>query len=483
MLKGTFINDKNKQIDIYEYESISAYNDKMNTNYDYEEHEIDKWNKVDIIKLVKDSIISLLAIIALTMIVAALRFAFVAKVDTSYLLAYTLEYPKLVIGWIIIFWIFWILINVLYRVLKFRKVYFEYFTPDQMRALQKKNNRNKTNEYAGMTEDKASERYQDIKVLGYVRLGKKFKQYKGEKETNILEIPTDETDDDGNIIYEKFNIFEGKHKGKRVGYIKVDSDKYLAIVERPLYPFVVSSLTTTVILATVVTSGIQPVTTDSDGNTVISDDMEEIQKHIEDNAESKSETLYLWIPAFSSKLIINSENMTIPLRNFSENQFRDDMWSVADQYREDLKIDPDKYERMSLTKKFSTTYLTLSNTEIDNCMDYIWGLTDEKKRETEENQFSFRYDVIVDSATAAIMNYDASAVDEAVREDLKTDEVCVYSTYPELLPPGTQYNWDAYSAFRAAGEYTIKLRVTPYITETLEVGSARDVITTVVIEK
>ena len=34
MLKGTFINDKNKQIDIYEYESISAYNDKMNTNYD-----------------------------------------------------------------------------------------------------------------------------------------------------------------------------------------------------------------------------------------------------------------------------------------------------------------------------------------------------------------------------------------------------------------------------------------------------------------
>ena len=166
MLKGTFINDKNKQIDIYEYESISAYNDKMNTNYDYEEHEIDKWNKVDIIKLVKDSIISLLAIIALTMIVAALRFAFVAKVDTSYLLAYTLEYPKLVIGWIIIFWIFWILINVLYRVLKFRKVYFEYFTPDQMRALQKKNNRNKTNEYGGMTEDKAWERYQDIKVLG-----------------------------------------------------------------------------------------------------------------------------------------------------------------------------------------------------------------------------------------------------------------------------------------------------------------------------
>ena len=116
-------------------------------------------------------------------------------------------------------------------------------------------------------------------------------------------------------------------------------------------------------------------------------DMEEIQKHIEDNAESKSETLYLWIPAFSSKLIINSENMTIPLRNFSENQFRDDMWSVADQYREDLKIDPDKYERMSLTKKFSTTYLTLSNTEIDNCMDYIWGLTDEKKRNGLQERF------------------------------------------------------------------------------------------------
>ena len=308
MLKETIINEKNKQIDTYEYESISSYNDKMNTNYDYAEHEIDKWNKTDILKLVRDSVISLFAIILLTMAVAALRFAFVAKVETKYILSYTLEYPKLVFGWIIILWIFWILVNVVYRIVKFRRVYFEYFTPDQMRALQKKNSKNKTKEYAGMTEDKASERFQDIKVIGYVRLGKKFKQYKGEKETNILLIPTE--DENGDIVYEKFNIFEGTCKGKRTGYIKIADDKYLAIVERPFYPFVISSVATTVILATVITSGITPITEDKDGNTVISEDMQRIQQHVEDT-ENKAETLYLWIPAFSSKIRINGDSMCI----------------------------------------------------------------------------------------------------------------------------------------------------------------------------
>ena len=482
MLKSTEINDKNKQIDTYEYESISAYNDKMNSNYDYEEHEINKWNKADILKLIKDSVIGLIAIIVLTMAVAAFRFAFVAKVDKAYIWSYTKEYPLLVVGWIVALWILWIIINVLYRLFKFRKVNFEYFTVDQMRALQKKNKKNKTNEHEGMIEDKASERYQDIKVIGYVRLGKKFKQYNGEKATNILEIPTEEKDKEGNVVYEQFNIFEGKHSGKRTGYIKVDEDKYVAIVEKPLYPFVIAGLTTTTIIATVVTSGITPPTTDKDGNTVISEDMQRLTQTTDEEG-SKNETLYLWIPAFSSKVEISESNKILPLRNFSENQFRDDMWGKAEQYREDLKKNPGLYDRSNLLSKFSTTYLTLSTEEINNCLDYIWGETDEIKRETNENQFSFRYDVIVDKATADIMNFDTEAIPEAAKEGLRADEVCVFSTYPELLPPGTQYEWDAYEAFPAAGEYTVKLRVYPYITETLEIGSPRDVITTLSINK
>ena len=483
MLKSTEINKKNKQINTYEYESISDYNNKINANYDYEEHEINKWNKADIIKLVKDSIVGLIAIIVLTMAVAAFRFAFVAKVDKAYIWAYTKEYPMLVIHWIVLLWIFWIIVNVVYRIFKFRKVYFEYFNLDQMKALQKKNKKNRTDEYEGLTEDKASERYQDIKVIGYVRLGKKYKQYDGEKETNILIIPTDEKDKDGNIVYEKFNIFEGRHNGKRTGYIKVDEDKYVAIVEKPMYPFVIAGLATTTIIATVVTSGITPVTTDKDGNTIISQDMEKITGSHENEDSSKDETLYLWIPAFSSKVEINSNNKVLPLRNFSENQFRDDMWGKADEYRENLKKNPGLYDRNNLLAKFSTTYLTLSTDEINNCLDYIWGLTDEVKRETYENQFSFRYDVIVDQATADIMNYNSTDVPEAAKEGLRSGEVCVFSTYPELLPPGTQYEWDAYAAFPAGGEYTIKLRVYPYITETLEGGSSRDVITTVQITK
>lgn len=81
------------------------------------------------------------------------------------------------------------------------------------------------------------------------------------------------------------------------------------------------------------------------------------------------------------------------------------------------------------------------------------------------------------------MNYNSTDVPEAAKEGLRSGEVCVFSTYPELLPPGTQYEWDAYDAFPAGGEYTIKLRVYPYITETLEGGSSRDVITTVQITK
>ena len=132
-LVNSYIDDKNRQINVYRYESISAYNDRMNTNYDFEEHEEKKWNKADLIKFVKDSIIGLIAIIALTMIVAALRFAFVAKVDTEYILAYTLEYPRLVMMWIIILWILWIIIHLLYRVLSDRKVFYEYFSTERQR--------------------------------------------------------------------------------------------------------------------------------------------------------------------------------------------------------------------------------------------------------------------------------------------------------------------------------------------------------------
>ena len=139
--------------------------------------------------------------------------------------------------------------------------------------------------------------------------------------------------------------------------------------------------------------------------------------------------------------------------------------------------------REEMIKKFSITYLTLTNTEIENCVAYIWGDTDMKLRESYENQFSFRYDIIVDEETAAKMNVEKMDVPKEVEKLYSNGEVAVYSTYPELLPPGTVDYWDAYEMFNEAGEYKIKLRVVPYLTKTLEEGSPRDVITTVVINK
>ena len=152
----------------------------------------------------KDSIIGLIAIIALTMIVAALRFAFVAKVDTEYILAYTLEYPRLVMMWIIILWVLWNLIHLLYRVLSDRKVFYEYFSVEQMKALQRRNKKNRTDAYEGFTEDATSERHRQIRIIGYIRKAAKFKEDKG---TDILEIQTDRiSEDDDMPIIERYNI-------------------------------------------------------------------------------------------------------------------------------------------------------------------------------------------------------------------------------------------------------------------------------------
>lgn len=115
MLRETFINDNNRQVSVWQYEEISAYNEKMNTNYDYSEHEEKGWNKEDTVKCIKDSLIGLAAITLLTMLVAFLRFAFVAKVDSKYLWAYTVEYPKLVFKWIVVLWILWIIIHLIYK--------------------------------------------------------------------------------------------------------------------------------------------------------------------------------------------------------------------------------------------------------------------------------------------------------------------------------------------------------------------------------
>lgn len=477
-LVNSYIDDKNRQINVYRYESISAYNDRMNTNYDFEEHEEKKWNKADLIKFVKDSIIGLIAIIALTMIVAALRFAFVAKVDTEYILAYTLEYPRLVMMWIIILWILWIIIHLLYRVLSDRKVFYEYFSIEQMKALQRRNKKNITDKYEGFTEDATSERYRQIRIIGYIRKAAKFKEDKG---TDILEIPTDRIrEDDDMPIIERYNIQKGKKAGTIVGYIKVSDDEYVAIVEHHVYPFVISGLTVAIVVCGIVTTDIKPIDRNSNGDVQISKTMEKLQNKV---TENESETLYLWIPAFASKIQVNMEERYIPLRNFSENQFRDEMWSSADELREKVALFPDEYNREEMVKKFSITYLTLTNTEIENCVAYIWGDTDTKLRESYENQFSFQYDIVVDERTADKMNKDEIDVPAEVEKLYSNGEVVVYSTYPELLPPGTVDYWDAYSMFAEAGEYKIKLRVVPYLTKTLEEGPSRDVIATVVINK
>ena len=81
------------------------------------------------------------------------------------------------------------------------------------------------------------------------------------------------------------------------------------------------------------------------------------------------------------------------------------------------------------------------------------------------------------------MNKDEIDVPAEVEKLQSNGEVAVYSTYPELLPPGTVDYWDAYSMFAEAGEYKIKLIVVPYLTKTLEEGAPRDVIATVVINK
>lgn len=477
-LVNSYIDDKNRQINVYRYESISAYNDRMNTNYDFEEHEEKKWNKADLIKFVKDSIIGLIAIIALTMIVAALRFAFVAKVDTEYILAYTLEYPRLVMMWIIILWILWIIIHLLYRVLSDRKVFYEYFSIEQMKALQRRNKKNRTDAYEGLSEDATSERHRQIRIIGYIRKAAKFKKDKG---TDILEIKTDRiSEDDDMPIIERYNIQKGKHGGKIIGYIKVSDDEYVAILEHDVYPFVISGIAVATVICCVVTTDIKPIDRNSNGDVQISKTMEKLQNKV---TENESETLYLWIPAFASKIQVNMEERYIPLRNFSENQFRDEMWSSADELREKVALFPDEYNREEMVKKFSITYLTLTNTEIENCVAYIWGDTDTKLRESYENQFSFQYDIVVDERTADKMNKDEIDVPAEVEKLYSNGEVVVYSTYPELLPPGTVDYWDAYSMFAEAGEYKIKLRVVPYLTKTLEEGPSRDVIATVVINK
>jgi len=478
-LINSFIDDKNRQIKVYQIESISDYNEKMNTNYAYEEHEEKKWNKADITKFAKDSLIGLVAIVLLTMIVAALRFAFVAKVETEYILSYTLEYPKLVLGWIIILWILWILIHLLYRVLSDRAVSYEYFTVDQMRMMQKINKKNRTDAYEGMTSDETSERYRQLRIIGYIRKASKFKEDKG---TDILEIPTDRKEEGtGETIIERYNIQKGKHGGKIIGYIKVSEDEYVAIIEHHIYPFVISGLAVATVVCGVVTSDIKPVNVNALGEVQVSDTMQKLETIVDDKNES--ETLYLWIPAFASKIQVNVEERFIPLRNFSENQFRDEMWGLAEELKEKVRMFPDEYDREEMAKKFSVTYLTLSNSEIENCVSYIFGDIDMKLRESYENQFSFRYDIIVDGETAAKIDKEKMNVPAEVEKLYSNGEVAVYSTYPELLPPGTVDYWDAYEMFTESGEYKIKLRVVPYITKTLEEGSPRDVITTVVINK
>lgn len=478
-LVNSYIDDKNRQVKVYEVESLSAYNERMNTNYDFEEHEEKKWNKADIAKFVKDSLIGLVAIIVLTMIVAALRFAFVAKVDTEYILAYTLEYPKLVMWWIIVLWILWMIIHLLYRVLSDRKVFYEYFTVEQMKAMQRRNKKNRTAAYEGLTADETSERYRQLRVIGYIRKAAKFKEDKG---TDILEIQTSRiSEDTDEPIIERYNIQKGKHGGKIIGYIKVDEDEYVAIVEHQLYPFVISGIAVATVVCGIVTTDIQPIKTNSFGEVQVSDTMQKLENKVQ--KDNESETLYLWIPAFASKIQVTVEERYIPLRNFSENQFRDEMWGIADELREKVALFPDEYSREEMIKKFSITYLTLTNTEIENCVAYIWGDTDMKLRESYENQFSFRYDIIVDEETAAKMNVEKMDVPKEVEKLYSNGEVAVYSTYPELLPPGTVDYWDAYEMFNEAGEYKIKLRVVPYLTKTLEEGSPRDVITTVVINK
>ena len=159
------------------------------------------------------------------------------------------------------------------------------------------------------------------------------------------------------------------------------------------------------------------------------------------------------------------------------------MWSLADELREKVKMFPDEYNREEIRKKFSVTYITLTATEIDNCLKYIWGETNEKERETYENQFSFQYDIIVDDETAKKMNLDSVEVPDEIESQYQNGEVAVYSTYPELLPPGTVDYWNAYEMFNEPGEYKVKLRVLPYLSATLEPGSPRDVICPVVVNK
>lgn len=478
MLKNTYINDKNKEINVYEYESISEYNEKMNTNHAYEEHEISKWNKADILKLAKDSVIGLIAITLLTMLVAAFRFAFVAKVETKYVLGYTLEYPKLVIGWILLAWLLWILVHIVYVIIKDRKVYFEYYTVDQMKALQRRNKQNRSDAYAGMTEDATSERYRSIRVIGYIEIGKKFNE---KSDTDILEFPTDIENEDGERIVERYNIFRGQAKGKTVGYVKVSEDEYVRIIEHHLYPFVISGIATASLVCIFVTADIRPVKVNTvTGEVEVSDNVDKLQRKQE---EQEAETLYLWIPAFSSKLSIDNDNQTVPLRNYSENQFRDVMWGKADGLREEIAQNPDAYDREELRKKFSITYLTLTSTEIDNCIRYVYGETEEKLRETYENEFSFRYDILVSKETLNKMDSTDEVPENILSEYRNSEYGVVYSTYPELLPPGTQDNWNAFEAFKESGEYEVKLRVIPYLTETLEPGSPRDVVVTVVVNK
>lgn len=347
-----------------------------------------------------------------------------------------------------------------------------------MKALQKRNKKNRTADYEGLTEDRTSERYQDIKVIGYIELGRGFKE---NKDTDILEIPTGRQDDDGEEIIQKFNMFTGKAAGKIVGYIKVDEDKYVGIIEHHLYPFVISGIATATIICTVVTSDIRPVEVNTaTGDVEISDTMDKLQRDIQEI--EKAETLYLWVPAFSSELKLDADNPYVPLRNFSENQFRDEMWTEADKLREEVAENPDKHDKEEMRKKFSITYLTLTATEINNCIDYVYGLTDEKLRETYENEFSFQYDILVDKETAKKMHI--SDIDSSIVEKYRnSEEVVVYSTYPELLPPGTQYDWNAFWAFTEPGRYKVTLKVIPYLTETLEAGSPRNVTVDIVISK
>lgn len=500
MLKSTFINDKNKQIDTYTAERISEYNQKMNANYEYEEHLEKHWTKKDVSKLIIDSLIGLVGIILMTMLVAAFRFYFFAKVDTKYLLQYTLEYPKLVAFKIFLVWILWTVIHTLYRAVSDRKVEYEYFTPEQFKGLQRRNKRNRTNAYEGLTSDDTSERYKDIKVVGYIRKGAKFKERTDRDEagnlvvnvdTDVLEISTGHYNDNNEELIERYNIKTGKKGGKVIGYIKVDEDKYVAIVEHHVYPFVIAGLSSAVIVTGIVTSDIRPAA-EGDGNVAVSETMQKLEDMVE--PENTYETEYVWLPGFSDAITINEINTSVPLRNFSENQFRDEMWTLADDFREALKKEPDRYTREQLRQKFNVTYLTLTNEEVENCLDYIWGITDEKKRETYENEFSFLYDVIIDKADISAVYDDMYKVAEDGKvhvrgvpteqiEKCSSDMVCLYSTYPKLLPPGTVDYFNAYEMFKENGDYKLRLRIVPFRTRDLDVGSPRDVIVNIKVRK